>query len=146
MRYSLIIAGLVFLLDQLTKYAVVAYLPYLESHVIISGLLYLTHVRNVGGAFGILGGHRLLFFATVGLMVAAFLFFWREISALGRLAVVSTGLALGGAMGNFVDRARLGYVVDFLDIRVWPVFNVADSAICIGVALLAWCLIRAKKV
>lgn len=143
MSLAVIIAGLVIVLDQLTKYAVVQLLPYLNSRPVIPGVFYLTHVRNVGAAFGIFAEQRVLFMVAVVLITVAFFFFRSELRRLGRLALVASGLVLGGALGNAIDRVRLGYVIDFFDFRVWPVFNIADSAIVVGSLLLAFCVIRA---
>lgn len=143
MNLALIIAGLVFILDQLTKYAVVQLLPYLSSRPVISGVLHFTHVRNFGAAFGLFAQQRALFFGAAIFITIAFFVFRHELRQLGLLAMISSGLVLGGALGNAVDRIRLGYVVDFLDVRVWPVFNLADSAIVVGSLLLAFCVIRA---
>ncbi|MDP3487849.1 MAG: signal peptidase II [Bacillota bacterium] len=143
MNIALVIAGLVVVLDQLTKYAVVQLLPYLNSRPVIPGVFYLTHVRNVGAAFGLFAEQRILFMVAVVFITAAFFFFRSELRRLGTIALVASGLVLGGALGNAIDRVRLGYVVDFFDFKVWPVFNVADSAIVVGSLLLAFCVIRA---
>ena len=143
MSLALVIAGLVVFLDQLTKYAVVQLLPYLDSHPVIPGVFYLTHVRNVGAAFGLFAKQRVLFMVAVVLITVAFFVLRNELKRLGTLALVASGLVLGGALGNAIDRVRLGYVVDFFDFRVWPVFNVADSAIVVGSLVLAFCVIRA---
>ncbi|KAF0197998.1 MAG: signal peptidase II [Bacillota bacterium] len=143
MNLALVIAGLVVVLDQLTKYAVVQLLPYLSSRPVIPGVFYFTHVRNVGAAFGLFAEQRVLFIVAFVLITVAFFVFRSELRQLGMLALVASGLVLGGALGNAIDRVWLGYVVDFFDFKVWPVFNVADSAIVVGSILLAFCVMRA---
>jgi len=106
----------------------------------------LTLIRNRGVAFGLLKGHGLLVaLGTAGIILMLIGSVLREKSSKESLKMrVSLGLILGGAIGNLIDRLRLGGVVDFLDFRIWPVFNVADSCITIGAALMAWNLLRRR--
>lgn len=144
MFLSLLVTAMVVALDQFSKHFVVANLAYGDFVAIIPGVLQLTHVRNFGAAFGLFAGQRLLFFGAVLVIVLAFFFLRSEIVKAGRLAVVASGLVLGGALGNFIDRVRYGYVVDFIDFGFWPVFNVADSAIVMGTTLLAFVILRVE--
>ena len=96
----------------------------------------LTYVQNFGGAFGIFQHQKLFFIAAAFVSVTCVLYFFEDIKELGKLSFLSASLIFGGAIGNLIDRIRFGYVVDFLDLRWWPVFNVADVALTIGVALL----------
>ena len=131
------VAAAVFLLDQATKRAVERWLALGESFP-ESWPVRLTHVTNTGAAFGILEGQTgFLIVTTVVGLGAILLYYWFP-PAEHALLRVALGLQLGGAMGNLVDRVRSGYVVDFVDLQVWPKFNVADSSIVIGVALLLW--------
>ena len=131
----------VFALDRLSKWLVVRYFSPGESVTVLPHILMLTYVKNPGGAFGILAHHRdqfvLLGLILLVVMVAASFYLGR-----GNL-VLSLALAFltGGILGNLVDRLHTGYVIDFLDFRVWPVFNVADTFICIGTALLIYMLL-----
>lgn len=133
----------VFALDQLTKRWVVMRLPLNEiGKVLIPNFLMLTRTSNTGSAFGLFPGSTLILAAAALIAVSAIIVYVaRQKQGLSVLLGIALALPLGGALGNFIDRIRLGYVVDFIDARVgsyqWPVFNVADSAICIGVALLA---------
>ena len=107
-----------------------------ESHLIVPHLLYLTYVQNTHGAFGLFGD-RIWFLiglavVVLGLFYAAF----RDAAAQSLLVRIAFGAILGGAVGNIVDRIQRHFVVDFIDLRWWPVFNVADSCITIGVILL----------
>lgn len=127
------------LLDQVTKYLVMVRFHLGESLVIIPGLFSLTYVRNLGAAWGILGGwNALLVLLSAGVLVALIVF-RRSILTDSLIHRLSLGLMLGGIIGNLFDRIRLQYVVDFLDFywtnHHFPVFNVADSAICVGVGL-----------
>ena len=100
-------------------------------------MLYLTYVQNTGAAFGLFRGWAVLFVAaSVAIIVWIACQLLRPMAPWPVSVLWGYGLVLGGAAGNLLDRVRLGHVVDFLDLRVWPVFNVGDSAITIGVALL----------
>lgn len=132
-------------LDQITKYLVLKNFMLHESLEIIPGYFHLTFVRNTGAAFGILSGQpalwRQVFFVTVVLVALVALFImYRKFGRESRLYCVGLGLIAGGAVGNLIDRVRFGSVVDFLDFFVgayhWPAFNIADSAITVGVGLL----------
>jgi signal peptidase II len=130
-------AAAVLIVDQLTKQVVMALLP--TSHPIrVTGWLHLTYLENRGAAFGVLQ-NQTLFFIVVGFVVAVGLIAsYRYLPAVPPLLNLGLGLQLGGALGNLVDRLRQGYVVDFVDLSWWPVFNVADAAILVGVAILAY--------
>ena len=124
--------------DQASKWLVQQSLQLGQSIPVLSPVLHLTYVQNTGAAFGMLRGHAPLFVllsVAVAVWIVAEL---RKPDGHGRLTLLSLSLILGGALGNVIDRLRLGYVVDFIDLRVWPVFNIADSAITIGVSLLLW--------
>jgi signal peptidase II len=128
----------VLLIDQGSK-AAVQMLMYLgESIPVLPPVFYLTYIMNPGAAFGILPNQKVLFITTGILLIVAVLVGYRKIPPEKKLLRFSLGLVLGGALGNLLDRLRFGRVVDFLDFRVWPVFNLADTAIFIGVCLLAW--------
>jgi signal peptidase II len=130
--------------DQATKVWAVRNLPLFEPRVLVRGFFDLVHVRNTGVAFSLLSNldhrwvHPFLILATV-LAMGAVLAYIAYLPCRGA-APVGLGLILGGAIGNLIDRARLGYVVDFLDLywrnHHWPTFNVADIGITVGVVLL----------
>jgi signal peptidase II len=132
------------LLDQATKIAIDRSLQLFQSIPVIDGLFSITYVRNKGAAFSFLANSswRLPFFifVTIIAMIAILVSLYKMRDD-QRLAVASLGLIFSGAVGNLIDRIRLGEVIDFLDVywrsHHWPAFNVADSAICVGVALLA---------
>lgn len=137
-------AAAIIFFDQVTKAAVVATLAPYESFAPIAALsdyLTITHITNTGAAFGILPDGGALFLVVALIVVVIILYFYRELTSEVWLARVALGLQLGGAVGNLIDRVRQGYVVDFVHFKLsdtlsWPVFNVADSSIFIGVGLL----------
>ena len=109
-----------------------------EGQAIALVLFDIHHVHNRGAAFGIMPSGGMVFVAVALVVLAAVLALRAHIRDAGSAMTVAVGLVAGGTLGNLVDRLRFGYVVDFIDLRWWPVFNVADSAICIGVGLLMW--------
>lgn len=141
---SLLIGAAVLVLDQASKWLVLTRLTPGEGVEVIPGLFRLTLTRNAGAAFGLLPHRAGLLVAVAVLLLAGVLYhLWRSKGVRGPVAV-GLGLALGGAGGNLVDRLRWGAVVDFLDFRVWPVFNLADVALVVGGALLVWDALRAR--
>jgi len=146
-RLFFLISPAVILLDQITKWAVLKTIPLYGSYPVIEGFLHLVHVRNRGIAFGIMnrpGGSQItIYLLTLVTLVAIFLLFlwFSRLGAEERKTTFGLALVIGGALGNLIDRIRMGEVVDFLDVHVgtfhWPAFNVADSAISVGVFWLA---------
>lgn len=133
-----LVAIAVFLLDQGTKYWIVNHLEVWESVPLLPGWLHLTLVQNPGAAFGLFANWKgLLVLVTLAAVLLAFIFY-RRILAFDWQIRLGMALALGGAVGNLIDRLRFGHVVDFIDLLVWPVFNVADMAIVAGVVLLGY--------
>jgi len=139
------IVGIVLVLDQITKYVIQTHVQLHDSITVVPGFFNITHVRNKGAAFGILSTlpelWRSAFFITVTLVAVAAIIAL-IIKTHERLLVYAFSLIAGGAIGNVVDRIQYGEVVDFIQWYVksyyWPSFNVADSAISIGVVLLAF--------
>ncbi len=123
--------------DQLTKAWLVSAFEPGQTLPLIPSLLHLTYVQNTGAAFGLFRGAQALFIAcSVGVM--AWIFWqWRK-NTWDAATFWGAALIFGGSAGNLIDRLRLGFVIDFLDLRIWPVFNVGDSAITIGVVLIIW--------
>ena len=108
----------------------------------LGGWFGFSYTTNSGAAFGLLADRNLLFLFIGLVVIAVIALSWRYLPGGKLLLRISLGLQLGGALGNLLDRLRQGYVVDFIQVRGWPVFNLADSAICCGVALLMWYLLR----
>ena len=140
----MLIAGLVIVLDQITKQLVLSSIPLYHSISVIPGFFNFTHVRNPGGAFGFMasGSVELRNFIFIGVSIIAMgliVFFYRSTPKTHRALAASLAMIFGGAVGNFVDRLRFGEVVDFLDVYLgsyhWPAFNVADSAITVGITI-----------
>lgn len=135
----------ILVLDQWTKWLVEVHLPHSASHPVVPGFLNLTHVKNTGVAFGLFasqgsnGGAWLLVVMGLVALAAVFLYF-HFAPARNRLLLSSLALIVGGAVGNLVDRLASGAVTDFVDVYVgtyhWPAFNVADSAITVGIGLM----------
>ena len=154
-RILAIVPALVLLFDQLSKQLIVDRFHLGESIPVLTGYFSITYVRNTGAAFGFLAGSdpsfRVPFFLlvpAVALAVIGYLF--RKLPDTDTRTASALALVMGGALGNLIDRMRFGYVVDFLDCH-WnyqahfPAFNVADSAICIGVGLLMLDLFKKEE-
>ncbi|GAF66149.1 signal peptidase II [Alkalihalobacillus trypoxylicola] len=135
-----LIAALVILLDQITKWLVATQMEIAQRIPIIENVLYITSHRNKGAAFGILQGQMWFFYIVTFIAVIAVIYFMQKEGKHEKLYGTSLALILGGALGNFIDRLFRGEVVDFVDTYIFgysfPIFNVADSALCIGVGLL----------
>ncbi len=142
-----IIGIIIVIVDQSTKLFIANILPIHQSIEVIRGYFSITHIRNRGAAFGIFSGIEsasiTIFFIIVSLIaITAIIFFFRSVEKNNYLAQIALSLILGGATGNFLDRIRLGEVIDFLDFYWhqyhWPAFNIADSSITIGAGILIW--------
>jgi signal peptidase II len=143
---------IIIIIDQITKVIVSNHIP-LGSGIQITPFFNLVNAQNFGAAFSFLdtpGGHQRWMFSVVSLLVSIGLIIWLlrvERSQHWRAAALA--LVIGGALGNFWDRFSVGYVVDFLDFHLgnyhWPAFNVADTAVCIGAAILIINLMQVKK-
>ncbi|GAB4419982.1 MAG: hypothetical protein Kow00106_16390 [Anaerolineae bacterium] len=142
------VVALVLLADQISKAYVAAHLPLHDSWAPVKALedvFRFTHVRNSGAAFGLFPQGGFLFLGIAILVSAIILYYYRQIPADAWLVRLALGLQLGGALGNALDRLRLGYVVDFFDVSYWPVFNVADSCVVLGVAGLVLVMLREER-
>ena len=134
----------VVILDQFSKYILVENMALGESIPIIEEVFHLTYILNPGAAFGMFAHNRLFFIAIAVIVIGIIIWARREILASPWEVKAGCGLFLGGAIGNLIDRARQGLVIDFFDFRIWPVFNIADIAICIGVGLIIWNLLKTE--
>ncbi len=141
----LLVAGATVAVDQATKEIVSRTLPLYKSIEVVQGWFSLTHIRNRGGAFGLLAeggsGLQTFFFAAVSVLALGIILLLYGRVGSGKLWItLALALVFGGALGNLIDRLRFGEVVDFLDFYVgaahWPAFNVADSAISVGAGIL----------
>ena len=138
-------AGFVFAADRLTKYFIMKSLALEESVKVIPGIFHITLVFNNGAAFGVLRNYSLFFIVFSFITIALILLIISKARQMEALFAMSLALILGGASGNLVDRLKFGHVIDFLDFRIWPVFNIADSCIAIGIALIAFSIIFKKS-
>lgn len=148
----LLVAGV--FLDQVSKFLVVQALPLEARTPVIRGFFNLVHVRNRGAAFGLLANLSppfawAFFLVTTTLVLAAVLYLFWRLPQEDTLPALGYSLIFTGALGNLVDRIRLGEVIDFLDFHLgryhWPAFNVADSLVCLGAGLLLWAVLREDK-
>lgn len=144
MRTLYRIAGTVLLFDQITKALALSFLKPRISIPLFRDVFHLSFVENTGIAFGLFQDHPefwtwIITISIVCLLVGSW--FFRDQPLPKQLAF---GFILGGAIGNWVDRIRFNYVIDFLDFRVWPVFNIADSFITIGVVFFIWFALRGR--
>lgn len=147
-------ASAIIVLDQITKAVITAHFALHEVLPVIPGFFNLVHVLNPGAAFGFLANasetFRYVFFTGVTVLAAGLIIFYLVKSRPRNLILAgSLTLIFGGAVGNLIDRLRVGAVVDFLDVFVgslhWPAFNVADSAITVGAILMIWEMILNRK-
>jgi signal peptidase II len=127
---------LVLIIDQLTKYFVKANLTLSESVPVINNIFHITLIQNFGISFGMLNvsALRWIFVIITVIIVGIILYYYKQIKK--QFPLICTALILGGALGNLMDRILLGFIVDFIDFRIWPAFNIADAAITLGVIAL----------
>ena len=130
--------------DQLTKYIVTSRLQ-IDDGVHVVGPFWIHHVQNSGIAFGLFASATVVVILLTGVAVSAMLIFFARSGARHPILPVALGLVIGGSTSNLLDRVRLGYVTDFLDLRYWPAFNLADSFIVIGVLVLLGALAFAER-
>ncbi len=139
-----VIAGGIVIADQITKYIILHEVALHATIPVIPGFFHITHVQNPGGAFGFLADQSalvrgILFLAVSTLAVGLVLWFYHKTPPTHRWLAAGFALIFGGAIGNLIDRVRFGKVIDFLDFFIndwhWPAFNVADSAITIGITI-----------
>ena len=130
--------------DQLTKHIVASQLQ-LADGVHVVGPLWIRHVQNSGIAFGLFAQATAVVIVLTGIAIAWMLYYFARSGARHPILPVALGLVIGGSMSNLVDRVRLGYVTDFIDLRRWPAFNLADSFIVIGVLVLLAALMLAER-
>lgn len=139
-----IISIIVIVFDQLVKFLIRSNLSYHQSIPIINKVLHISYVRNTGMAFGMFPGINVVFQIIATLVVLFIIIFERRGKIKTPAERVFFGLILGGATGNLIDRYVLGFITDFIDFRIFPVFNVADSCIFVGAALLFILYFRKK--
>lgn len=139
-----LIAGAIIILDQITKALILKQLPLFTIVPVIPGFFNITHIQNPGGAFGFManqgpGLRSILFLFVSAIAIGVIFFFYKTTPSREKWLATGLSLIFGGAIGNLIDRIRFGQVVDFLDFYIrdlhWPSFNIADSAITIGITI-----------
>ncbi|MBU1171117.1 MAG: signal peptidase II [Proteobacteria bacterium] len=149
----LIVSGITVLIDQISKAVIVRFLSYGENINLIPGFFNITYVLNAGGAFGLFAQQsqlvRVMMFLVLSMIAVGFIFYlYHGVPRSHPMLANALALILGGAIGNLIDRIRMGRVVDFLDCYIkhfhWPAFNVADSAICVGVGIFIYHIVFKK--
>lgn len=140
-RYLYMISIIIVILDQLSKNLIVHEYSLGISSPIIHNALHITLLRNTGGAFGIMRSLPLMLLVVSAIAAVVIVVILKNKASIPKIVGIALAFQLGGALGNLIDRIRLGYVVDFIDLIIWPIFNVADIAITIGVLILAYHLI-----
>lgn len=138
---AIIVTFAVVYADRLTKLFFSDLLADGESLPVIHNVLHMTLVHNTGVAFGFFKGQGIVFIVipviAIFLLIFNIYYYRRNDQALSRIYIVAFSLILGGAIGNLIDRIVYGHVIDFIDFRIWPVFNIADSAITVGAIIIA---------
>lgn len=135
-----IIAGILIVIDQITKWIVIKNMELYEQITVVKDFFYLTSHRNTGAAWGILEGKMIFFYIITTIVLIGVIFYMQKYGKESKLLAISLSFILGGAIGNFIDRIFRGEVVDFLDFIIfkydYPIFNVADSSLVVGVILV----------
>ena len=129
-------ALIIVLLDQLAKFLIRKNFQLNESLPIIKNIFHITYATNTGSAFSLFQGYNIFFIIFSVFVIVAIFYFIKKIKENEKLTQFAIGLLLGGTIGNLIDRIIYGKVTDFIDFRIWPVFNVADSAVTVSVILL----------
>jgi len=140
-----VVAILTLVADRISKWVVMANLRPGESWNPVAGLeryVSLTYVTNTGAAFGLFPDYGTIFMIIAVVVIVAIVIYYHRLPGDRWLVQISLGLQLAGALGNLLDRLRYGHVIDFIDFKIWPVFNLADSSIFVGVVILAFYLLR----
>lgn len=149
----LVIAGVVIILDQVTKLVILKTIPLYDIIYVVPGFFNIVHIHNPGGAFGILADHSatwryFVFLFISALAIGLIVYFYKNTPNHQLFLSIAFALILGGAAGNMIDRLRFGKVIDFLDFYIgrfhWPAFNVADSAITLGIGIFVYHLVFKK--
>ena len=142
---SAVIVGALIILDQITKFLVSANLRLYESLPVLKDVFHITLIHNSGAAFGLFKGMFPIFIFLSIIVIFLVLLYANRFRH--GYSYLKAGLLfiLAGTIGNLIDRIRLGYVIDFIDLRIWPVFNVADTTITIGGALLIYHIVTSRN-
>jgi len=143
MNYYLFIG--IILLDQIIKHIVIENMRAGETIPIIQNAFHITYILNPGAAFGILENARIFFIIVTFFVLAIGFYVFPKLKKQEKFIRYGSIFLLAGAVGNLIDRIQNGLVVDFIDFRIWPVFNIADIAICLGAFLVVYSVISSKE-
>lgn len=141
----------IILLDQISKFLIENSMELGDSIPVIEGIFHITYILNPGAAFGILENQRLFFILIATIMILMTGYIYPRIPQKSKMLRLSVGMLFGGAVGNLIDRIRTGLVVDFFDFKIWPIFNIADIFIVVGVGMIiitmfyADCKVKGEK-
>ena len=148
-----VFAGIIVLLDQVTKALIIDHISFNQTIPVMRGFFNITHIHNPGGAFGLMANlspalRSIIFLFISSLAVGLIFYFYKKTPPNYPWLAAAFALIFGGALGNLIDRLRFGFVIDFLDFYVgnlhWPAFNVADSAISVGIGIFVFHLLFKK--
>ncbi|MDO4935670.1 MAG: signal peptidase II [Phascolarctobacterium sp.] len=131
--------------DRVSKLIVTESMQLGESIKFLGDYFHWTFILNEGAAFGMFQGARWIFITLALIIVAMGYYFRKDIVKQDWLTQCGVACFIAGTIGNLIDRALFGAVIDFIDLRVWPIFNVADMGVCLGVALLLWSILWQKQ-
>lgn len=133
-----LVSLMVVIIDQFSKYLTVQNMLEGNSIPLIPGIFHLTFIYNRGAAFGLLENQQWIFILVAIALIAVLFYFRRDIEQADCYTRWGTALLLGGAIGNLIDRIRIDMVIDYFDLIIWPIFNIADISICVGVGMIIW--------
>jgi signal peptidase II len=133
----------VVLIDQISKLIIQGSIELNRGRPVIEGILNIVYYRNDGAAFGILKGMNSVFIVIIIIAIGFILMYYRHFRY-NLWMKISLGFLLGGALGNLIDRIRIGYVIDFIHFRWWPAFNFADASVCVGAVMLLLHMLRRR--
>lgn len=143
LRLLILISSCIMALDQFTKFLVQSRMNFGSSIVVIKGLLDISYVTNDGAAFGLFRGWNPIFIMVTFIAIVFIFVYYRQFKD-DLWMRIALGFLLGGAVGNLIDRIRINQVIDFINFRWWPSFNVADISVCIGAGMLLIRIIRGE--
>ena len=135
---AVLTATIVIILDQITKFYICKHMTEGMSIPIVPDIFHLTYILNAGAAFGLLENQRFFFIAIAVVLLGVLVKYYAHIPPTPPILRIGVGLMAGGAIGNLIDRIKSGQVVDFFDFRIWPIFNIADMAIVVGVSIIIY--------
>ncbi len=141
----LLVVLFVVFIDQMSKFYIQTHMVLGMSIPVVEDAFHITYVLNPGAAFGLFEHQTIFFLAVAVCLIASAIYLYPRIPKHYRILRLGTGLLVGGAIGNVIDRIKTGYVVDFFDFRIWPVFNIADTAIVCGVGCIIFTMVFLHK-